>query len=284
MAHHNKESLVRQVDAALNSKARFGQSRHEAKKNDTAKDGIYSYSTMRNYKKHCCIFVTYCKKTHGCKTLEQCRPYVDEWLNCRMAACSAATVKLEACALAKLYGCSSTDFVKTPPRHRADITRSRGVKVRDAHFSEKNHQQLVDFCRSTGLRRRELEALRGSDLEFVDGHYCIHVRNGKGGRERYAVITGDVDSVVRLMQAAGDDLVFGKVASAADIHGYRREYATAYYRQVARPLDTLAHDEIYFCRRDKKGIHYDRDAMLTVSRSLGHNRICVIAGHYLDDI
>ena len=119
MGHKNKLSLIGQVNETLNTKARFGESRYEAKLNDTAKDGIYSYSTMRNYKKHCCYFVDYCKEQHKCKTLEQCRKYVDEWLTHRMGYCSAYTVKLDAAALAKLYWCESKEFgVKTPPRHR----------------------------------------------------------------------------------------------------------------------------------------------------------------------
>ena len=37
----------------------------------------------------------------------------------------------------------------------------------------------------------------------------------------------------------------------------------------------------YYCRNDLKGVVYDKQAMRIASRALGHNRICVIAGHYL---
>ena len=39
--------------------------------------------------------------------------------------------------------------------------------------------------------------------------------------------------------------------------------------------------EKYFMRADRKGDVYDREAMEKVSKQLGHNRIDVIAGHYL---
>lgn len=39
--------------------------------------------------------------------------------------------------------------------------------------------------------------------------------------------------------------------------------------------------ERYYCRLDKRGIIYDRKAMKTALKELGHNRINVIAGHYL---
>ncbi|WP_172807850.1 hypothetical protein [Christensenella intestinihominis] len=50
---------------------------------------------------------------------------------------------------------------------------------------------------------------------------------------------------------------------------------------MERPMDGLDRKEKYYCRRDKKGIVYDRQAMLYVSRQLGHNRVSVIAGNYL---
>lgn len=38
----------------------------------------------------------------------------------------------------------------------------------------------------------------------------------------------------------------------------------------------------YRCKKDRRGVVYDKKVMLYVSRQLGHNRISVIAGHYLD--
>ena len=83
------------------------------------------------------------------------------------------------------------------------------------------------------------------------------------------------------MQAAGSDRVFEKIPGAADIHGYRRQYALKYYLQIARPLNTLAKNQKYYCRGDKHGNVYDKAAMLEVSHALGHNRLNIIAAHYL---
>ena len=38
----------------------------------------------------------------------------------------------------------------------------------------------------------------------------------------------------------------------------------------------------YRCKKDRRGVVYDKKVMLYASRQLGHNRISVIAGHYLD--
>ena len=90
--------------------------------------------------------------------------------------------------------------------------------------------------------------------------------------------------------------MFEKVSKNADIHSYRSDYATALYKQYARPINEIPYDrlnvgtgrwyqsEVYVCRGDRAGTKYDKQAMLIVSNALGHNRLSVIAGHYLQDI
>lgn len=285
MGHTNKPSLTQQVEERLRSICRFGESRHAAKRDGTDHNFIFSKSTYISYCKWNYLFVKFClSNNYKCKTLEACKPYVDEWLTNLISHCSPYTVKLAASALAKLYGCSTRDFIQTPARYRADIKRSRGPKARDKHFSEKRHQALVDFCRSTGLRRHELAALHGTDLFEQDGVYYVHVRRGKGGKERYTPIIGNIENVVNLMRCAGEEKVFSHIPTNADIHGYRREFASALYHAYARPRDDLKHSELYFCRKDKQGVVYDRRALMIVSQALGHNRIDVVPGHYIDQI
>lgn len=205
---------------------------------------------------------------------------------------SAYTQKLEVAALSKLYSCSSKDFRKTVSRKRSEITRSRGEKARDAHFAEYRHQEFVDFCKSTGLRREELRQLKGTDLVYQEDGWYIYVQRGsKGGRPRYAPIIGNVDLVIRLMQAAGDQPVFDRIPGGADVHSYRADYATAIYKQYARPINEIPYNVdsrgrryrsgVYICRKDRKGEQLDRDAMLVASRALGHNRVSVVGEHYL---
>lgn len=295
-------TLVKQIQDTLQNKLCIGESKHLAKADHTAQNGIYAYSTFRTYMKHANYFAQYCKEKHGCKTLEQCRPYIDEWLSSR-SRLSPYTQKLEAASLAKLYGCSTKNFVQTDTRNRDNITRSRGEKVRDSHFSEANHRDLVDFCRSTGLRRGELECLRGDSLTYKDGKAYIHITSGaKGGRERFAPIIGDVAKVESMMKAAGSGKVFEKVPNGADIHGYRSDYATAIYKQHARSYEACCktrfwnrehfngkgqskggfdNDSVYRMRGSHKGEWLDKEAMRIASEALGHNRISVVGEHYI---
>ena len=232
--------------------------------------------------KWACYFVKYCKAEHGSKTLEDCRQYVDEYLQQGIGANkSASTLKLIASALSKLYDCQTTDFIQTPQRKRSEIKRSSCAAVKDKHFSEKNNRDLITFCQNTGLRRKELTRLCGTALTYDGGRYYIQVLNGKGGKPRTVPIIGEVDAIVNMMQVAGSDRVFEKIPGAADIHGYRRQYALKYYEQIARPLNTLTKKQKYYCRGDKHGYVYDKAAMLEVSHALGHNRLNIIAAHYL---
>jgi len=281
MGHANKVSMVKQVQSSLDSKLAIGSSKYQAKSLGIFQNHIYSWETYRSYLKHGCYFAKWAKKTHGCKTLEQARHYVDEYLQSR-SKLSAYTQKLDASAIAKVYGCSTKDFIKTDNRHRANITRSRGEKIRDRHFSETKNMDFVEFCKSTGLRRSEIKSLKGSQLLEKAGKYYIKVDAGsKGGRYRESPIVGNVEAVVERMKSAGSSKVFDKVPNGADIHSYRADYCTSIYKAYARDVKTLDQSEIYFCRSDLKGTWYDKKAMFEASKALGHNRISVIAEHYI---
>lgn len=287
MGHKNKPnrgSLVKQVQDSLDAKLQIGRKKKPDKLSGISQNYIYSWETYHSYLKHCCYFVKWCKENHGCKTIEQCKVYASEWMKTRENL-SVYTQKMEASALVKLYGCTLEELnIHTAARQRKDITRSRNTVKRDRHFSESNHAELVAFCRATGLRRAELKALHGTALYQDRSGYYLHITSGsKGGRERYAPIIGDKDLVIRLCKQAGDGKVFEKIPSGADIHSYRRDYATAIYQQYARPLEQLTAKEKYYCRGDRKGEVFDRAAMRIASNALGHGRIEVIAGHYLKE-
>lgn len=294
---HKNGNLTYQISQQYKSMGTYGESKHMAKTDGTMNVKIFSYATMKAYIQHGVDFGKYCKKQHGVKSIEACRRYVADYIRYRSEKYSPSTVKLDLAALAKLFRCRATDFgVETAPRTRATTTRSRRPVQMDKHFSETKNADLVSFCRSTGLRRCELKAIHGNQLRIIDGSVYIKIigNQGKGGKERLVPVIGNIDLVVRLMTAAGDNKVFGKIHSAADIHGYRADYAASLYKQYARPLAVCKSDQfynstrhrmdrnsVYYCRRDQCGKWYDKKAMLIVSHSLGHNRICVVGENYL---
>lgn len=289
MGHKSKKSLTRQVQEALQAKLHPGDSKHIDKLTPGTTDSkLYSFNTFRTYMNAGVKFARFCKESHGCKTLAQCRQYVNEYLEHRGGHCSSYTVKLDAAALGKLYGEPSTNFVLTQSRSRAAVTRSRGAKEMDKHFSASKNAELVSFLRSSGLRRSEAAHVRGCDIRPCSASPVglgIFVRSSgaKGGRERVAPLHCSLQTAREIADrcsAVGDKRLFNRIHSKLDVHSLRAEYAQTVYTANARPLDKLLPGERYYCRNDMRGLVLDRKAMQITSSALGHNRIQV-ATHYL---
>ena len=251
--------------------------------NNALRDKIYSYKTYKNYAKQNNYFFRWCRDNYKCKTLAQCREHVNEYLQSRIDSGYAAhTIKLQAAALAKLYQCSSAEFIATPARHRANIVRSRGTAARDRNFSAKRNKDLIDFCMGTGLRRSELKILRPEQLRETENGYYLVIK-GKGGKVREAPIIGQnvAEIVQKIKNTQPGQKVWSKIHSCADIHNYRALYATQIYKMHARAPEKIPKKDKYFCKKDLQGVLLDKQAMLAASNALGHNRIDVVANNYI---
>lgn len=325
--------LKQQMNDRLTSmlRAGVGTSKREAMKDETYHDKIFSYNTYKTYFKHCRYFADYVKKNHPeCTTLGKARNYVNEWLKYRTEhggkdgkPLSAWTLQTEAKSLSKLYGIrpDSPDYFTPPKRERENIVRSRVDVERDKHFSAANNDELIKFCKGTGLRRSELQNLTGASLisreelegewvfahtatgrdgivrdavERFDADYYLQIK-GKGGRERISPVIGkDAERIVeRIKNTGANEKVWQYVPSNADIHSYRADYATSIYKSKARDIKDIPYDkmnkgtgkmyqsEVYVCRKDESGKKLDRSAMEDASKALGHNRIEVVANNYI---
>ena len=281
-------SLKHQVITALTAMKAYGQSKLDAKIENAGKvpaGKIFSHSTFKAYLGVSLRFAEWVKDAHGCRTLEEARAYMSEYLNKRInEGKSAWTLRLDAAALAKLYGIKSTELgVILPRRNLADVKQHRGSKAA-SQFSESKNQDLVDFCRSCGLRRHEVEQVRPYDVwQDSDGVTIVHVRQGKGGRSRFVPALNDFP--LRMAEKAMQNswkFLFKEIPVRAPIHAYRSEYACSLYHKFARPVVQLARAERYVCRGILSGVVYDRAAMLRVSEALGHSRVNVMT-HYLYD-
>ena len=252
-----------------------------------AMNKIYVHTTLNTYRygwnKFCDYLENLGKHTRDlAEVTKYVQPFVD-WLVA--AKYGPTTVHTWASAVTKVLGLCLSDY-RLPKRERAAIKRSRYPVKSDARFCPANHQELVEFCRSVGPRNhKELEHIAGTDLVCMeDGRFAVDIKKGKGGKQRYAPIYGPperVARVVKMMNAAGENLLFDRIPTAADIHSYRAEYACTVYKTHARPINELSPKEKYICRKDLKGTVYDREAMLIASKALGHNRVDVIALAYL---
>lgn len=281
-----RQSLIKQVKTVLDSLARFGESKHEEKQkklteaqakemkdwNPARVDGIYSIVTMATYRRECIAFVEWAKVNYDCRYLEQCKTYVGQYLVNKIDdGNSAWSVQTIRSALRKLYqNPELANNVKLPIRKKSEIKRSRGEKAMDKKFSPERNRDLVDFCKATGLRRHELQAVKVQDVyRDEDGKLRVEVHQGKGGRPRSVPVLQSLEGrVLEILSGKGlDSQVIEKIPVRADIHSYRRDYASSYYKELSGD------------NYDSKS--KDTHAIQLVSWALGHNRLDVVTRNYL---
>ncbi len=298
--HQNEKPFVRALGhERLNEYYRngVGRKRHEDKRiPGEMDDKLYARKTVSDYHES---WNYYCDEMrnadfrvdgHRPRNLEEAALFMPAYIDILKNKpgrwnrnMSAYTIRSYFAAPAKIFGLHAEDY-DLPRRLREDIMRSRG-REKNANFSEENNEEIITFCRCTGLRAdKELARVRGMDLVEDDGEYYVHVICGKGGRERLSRIWGppeEVEAVVKRMREAGEELVWPEIPSHLDVHALRAEYAYRMYKDIARDPAALPPEKRYCCRKDMKGIWLDKDAMQTVSFAMGHTRISVIAEHYL---
>jgi integrase len=269
-----------------------GQKRSEAKAQASVQgeslfaftDGkIHSFETRNTYQKIVMRFLDWCREISHVQTMDQLDLRADElasdYLSQRLEqGYSAWTLQTERSALRLFFEnrLLAAD-VLLPRRRRENITRSRLPVKRDRHFQPNNWPLLVNFVLACGLRREELRDLRVGDISTrADGQLIVHVRKGKGGKERkVAVFPGREEAVLAVKGTRPDDEpAFDRLPGAMDIHAYRRRFAQELYEYLSGralpPVEGRLHAP-----------DFDLLAAQHVTQCLGHNRIDIIFSSYI---
>ncbi len=142
----------------------------------------------------------------------------------------------------------------------------------------------MDFYRGCGLRRVEMLRLKGEDVYRDErGNVIVHVRKGKGGKERFVTARPlYAEHILKMAESVEPkENVFPTLPGKLQNHRYRGDFAKGLYHELARSVESIPKNELYIMRKERAGEKYDRVAMLEVNRQLGHNRVGVIAESYL---
>lgn len=279
--HTANKRLLDMFEAGKSSKRSYD------KTIDDTKNKIYSEQTYKTYKKQFGYFMEWLGQEHPeAVNIKDAQKHADEFLQYRMdkgeAPSTLSTIKA---AMAKVFGISSSTLLKTPPRERAGYKRSRFPVASDKHISEATERRLARFTSATGLRRSEMTKITSDDLFFKDGKAFLNVTKGtKGGKARTVEIMGsseeETKDIIKFIQSKKGRL-FPKLHSNFDNHYYRGAYAMRLYQHYARKEKDIPRVDRYVMRKDRAGEVFDKSAMRMVTKSLGHNRIDVIAQSYL---
>lgn len=265
-----RPSLFHQLLTSLRDQARFGHSKYRAKQIaiyeahtqgrsgfGVAPTGIYSVVTFKGYRQVAHEFARWCTRNMYARTMDEARYYVGQYLKERIDRnLSAWTIQRDRSALRKIFRDPKlANEVEIPKRRLKNIKRSRRTVKMDQYFNEEKHQDLVQFCKATGLRRHELVDIMPIDIYWKDNRLIARVRQGKGGKPRdVTIVAGMEERVLEIIEVRDPEQpIFTHIPFRMDVHSYRRKYSFARQEQVSE---------------------------LEVSHDLGHNRIDVIRGHY----
>ncbi len=151
-------------------------------------------------------------------------------------------------------------------RIRADMTGDSLQKLRD--------RAIIEVLYATGLRLSELAGLDITDLDFSSG--LVHVRNGKGGRDRQAVLSKSAISVLKTyldkrLESPGDPAALWINQSGQRLSGY---WIWKMVRQAARNAEVKAPAHPHAWRHGlATELIRSGASLMAVQRFLGHRSL-----------
>jgi integrase/recombinase XerD len=160
----------------------------------------YAASTIAYYIHNVEQFARFFKRAPDRLTPTHLRTYQAHLLRARKLA--PGTVKLHVCAirflfnkvLRRRYLVEDTPYPKAP-RHLPQILSPEDVaRVIDA-AQNLSHRTMLMLLYSTGMRNAELRHLQVRDLD--SRRMLIHIRHGKGGRDRYVPLSPTLLATLR---------------------------------------------------------------------------------------
>ncbi|HFI0149125.1 TPA: hypothetical protein ACGO16_002003 [Streptococcus suis] len=279
-----------------------GKSRHEGKKEGDNFKYITSEKAFRDISacwRRFSAFVAEHSDGTDLETLDDIIKYVDEYIALKMVeGCSAWTLTTYKSHLGKVFNVPTTHFIQTPPRERKNAKRSRRETKSDRHISKKKLDFFERVGGALGLRRDELEKIKGTALaprRAKNGLWYIHVTEGtKAGKDRWAPILAENEQeeaeIIEFFKKAGTDYVFSgkhgthRVPKKLDQHVNRAGYAKRIYLLYAKDPSTLKNHQKTRLRKELYGHVLDKAAEQKVSDVLGHNRDNEFRKSYVYDL
>jgi integrase/recombinase XerD len=160
----------------------------------------YAASTITYYIKNVEQFARYFKRSPDRLNPTHLRTYQAYLLRERKLA--PRTVKLHVCAirfffnktLRRRYQLEDTPYPKAPRRLPQILSREEVTRLIAAAHSL-THRTMLMLLYSTGIRNAELRHLQVRDID--SRRMLIHIRQGKGGRDRYVPLSATLLDTLR---------------------------------------------------------------------------------------
>lgn len=210
---------------------------------DSAKDKIFSYSTMKNYIRFVKDFANFVYIQTGTSrvSISDSVKFIHSYINSLISkGDSPNTINLKLAAVCKATGQFVVDYTH-PIRRYSDVTRSVKTAVRDK-FNDKRAAAALELNRAIGLRRNELARVSINDIRI--GEKCAYIYSkGKGGKNNITYISDPkkLDILYKYMRQAianGRETLLSKeqMNHDADLHHARAMCAIDEYKRVAEDM------------------------------------------------
>lgn len=241
-----KYSISQMVDERENAE-RVAWQEYLRDKHGCAPKRPATHNSIKQHKDHAIKYGTWCKRTYHSKKVEDCAQYIQDYVTFLAAkGLSASTIHTYLAGICYAFGINLAD-IKKPPRITAQNQRSRGQKPSDSRNDTQRDisPRLYDFAAAVGCRRAEYAALRQNDLVMdVNGHLCVLIRRGKGGKKQYQRILPEDIETVKTFFDGSDEFVFSKdeIKNKLDLHALRAKQARKAY---AYYFDRLRNEPTY---------------------------------------
>lgn len=193
-----------------------------------------THNSIKQHKNNAIKFGQWCKRTYRCKNDEDCEKHIQDYVTYLDGqGLSASTIHTYLAGVCYAFNVDLAD-IKKPARITARNQRSRGEKTSDARSDTQRDisPRLYDFAAAVGSRRAEYAALHQNDLVMdVNGHLCVYIRRGKGGKKQYQRIMPDDIELVKSYFDGSESFVFDKseLQNKLDLHALRAKQARKAY-------------------------------------------------------
>ena len=193
-----------------------------------------THATIKQHKNNAIKYGQWCKRTFRSRAKEDCVNHIQDYVTyLEGQGLSASTIHTYLAGVCYAFNVDLAD-IKKPARITARNQRSHGEKTSDARSDTQRDvsPRLYDFAAAVGCRRAEYAALRQNDLVTdVNGHLCVLIRRGKGGKKQYQRILPEDVELVKSYFDGSDTFVFSKdeITNKLDLHALRAQQARKAY-------------------------------------------------------
>ena len=218
------------------------------------KDSLSRYNhdlTRMQYTRNMKYFVQYCRTEHNCRTLEECKEYIDGFIahliEKELSPCTIHTYAAAIAATLKM----PLKSIQKPKRIIADFIRGR-EKIKYPHSSQDidnpAYKRICWFASKCGIRRAEYAKLKKEDwvIDPATGKHSVLVRRGKHGKTQYQLVRDeDVPFFEKFFaDVPNGGYLFSKeeMNNRINLHKFRSDNAKRWYSELE---EKLKHDPSY---------------------------------------